>query len=89
MEITLGKNGIKKTWQVEFPETTKCCKCECVARIGFVAHENMSEADSKGPYVCDLHPNHGKGEYWLHDCCAVAVYFCKGCLNPTALYNQG
>ena len=26
--------------------------------------------------------------FWLHDCCAVAVYFCRACLNSTALYNQ-
>ena len=33
-------------------------------------------------------PPDGEG-YWLHDACAVAVYFCKKCLNTTALYNQG
>ena len=30
----------------------------------------------------------GKGNYWLHDCCAVAVYFCKNCLKTTTLNNQ-
>ena len=89
MEVTLGKEGLKKTWQAEFPETTKCCRCKGVARIGFVAHEKMSDNDTDGPYVCNQHPNEGKGGYWLHDCCAVAVYFCKECLKTTALYNQG
>lgn len=88
MEITLGKEGLSKTWQAEFPETTKCCKCQGISRIGFVAHENMSDADSDGPYICNLHSNGGKGGLWLHDCCAVAVYFCVDCLNTTALYNQ-
>jgi len=87
MEITLGKEVLKRTWQAEFPETTECCRCKGIARIGFVAHEHLSENDTK-PYVCSLHANKGKGNYWLHDCCAVAVYFCKECLETTALYNQ-
>ena len=49
----------------------------------------MSKTDNDGPFVCSLHLNEGKGGFWLHDCCAVAVYFCVDCLNPTALYNQG
>jgi len=89
MEVTLGKEGLEKTWQAEFPETTSCCKCKGVSRIGFVAHENMSDNDSGGPFVLDQHPNKGKGGYWLHDACAVAVYFCRECLETTALYNQG
>ena len=89
MEVTLGKEGLKKTWQAEFPETITCCQCDGEARIGFVAHEHMSDNDSSGPYVCSLHRNEGKGGFWLHDCCAVAIYFCKECLETTALYNQG
>ena len=93
MEVTIGKEGLSKTWQTEFPEETKCCNCVGVARIGFIAHEGMSNQPTVlgelPVYVCSLHPNEGKGSYWLHDCCAVAVYFCKECLQPTALYNQG
>ena len=88
MKVTLGKEGLTFSWQEEFPEMTGCCWCQGKARIGFVAHEKMSD-DDKGPYVCDLHSNEGKGSYWLHDCCAVAVYFCKDCLGATALRNQG
>uniref|UniRef100_A0A6M3KXA1 Uncharacterized protein n=1 Tax=viral metagenome TaxID=1070528 RepID=A0A6M3KXA1_9ZZZZ len=88
MKVTLGKKGCEKTWQYEFPKTTKCWLCKGTARIGFVAYEGMEKSDS-GPLVSGLHLNKGKGKQWLHDCCAVAVYFCKECLNPTALYNQG
>ena len=88
MKVTLGKDGLTMSWQAKFPETTKCCRCKGVARIGFVAHERMVKGDKK-PFVCDLHKNKGKGGYWLHDCCAVAVYFCRECLETTALYNQG
>ena len=87
MEVTLGKEGLEKTWQAEFSETTDCVWCGGDSRIGFVAHEAMTKAD-KGPYVCGLHPNNGKGSFWLHDCCCVAVYFCRECLKTTALYNQ-
>ncbi len=89
MEVTLGKEGLCQSWQAEFPKITACCKCHGVSRIGFVAHEGMSGSDSEGPSVYNLHPNEGKGNYWLHDRCAVAVYFCKECLESTALYNQG
>ncbi len=89
MKVTIGKEGLNKTWQAEFPETTECAKCKGVSRIGFVAHEAMEEKLKHDEYVCSLHRNKPKTEgYWLHDCCAVAVYFCKDCLNTTALYNQ-
>ena len=89
MEVTIGNEGLEKTWQAIFPKTTKCCRCGGSARIGFVAHEHMSKNDEAGPYICSLHPNKGKGSFWLHDCCAVAVYFCRECLETTAFYNQG
>ena len=88
MKITLGREGLDKTHQDEFPEKTTCCHCSGESRIGFVAHEYIEEDDCEGPFVCNLHKNKGKGDFWLHDCCAVAVYFCKDCLNVTALYNQ-
>lgn len=31
----------------------------------------------------------GKGGFWPHDAIAVAVYFCKKCLKPIAIFNQG
>lgn len=86
MTVVLGKEGLKHTWQAAFPETTECCRCGGEARIGFVVKEQPGEKE----YVSGLHPNEGDGDggFWLHDACAVAVYFCRGCLNPTALYNQ-
>jgi len=90
MKTTIGKEGLSKTWQADFPETTVCVLCSGMARIGFVAHEGMDDDDQVVwprdyvQFVSDLHKND-----WLHDCCAVAVYFCCNCLNPTALYNQG
>ncbi len=89
MEVTLGKEGLKKTFQAEFSETTTCHRCGGEARIGFVAHEGMSDDDLSGSYICDLHSNEGKGGFWLHDCCAVAIYFCRECMETTALWNQG
>jgi len=95
MKVTLGKKGLKYTWQTPFKEKTKCVHCGGVARIGFVAHEALDPVERyperKGRelrYVVDIHSNGGKGKYWLHDVCAVAVYFCQDCLQPTAEYNQ-
>jgi hypothetical protein len=99
-QVTIGKEGLTNSWQRDFPETTECIHCKCEgrvheARIGFVAFESpathTTEPSAKPPkqvFVKDLHPNDGRGGYWLHDCCAVAVYFCRDCLKTTALYNQ-
>ena len=91
MEVTIGKEGLTKTWQNEFPDIVECHECRKLARIGFVAHEGIAETLPNQPTVknvSSLHPNESKGNYWLHDCCAVAVYFCQNCLKPTALHNQ-
>jgi len=91
MEVTLGKEGLGKTHQTPFPEEIVCVYCKGTARIGFVAHEGLAHTGGPGrpPCVCDLHSNKGKGGYWPHDYCAVAVYLCKQCFKPTALFNQG
>lgn len=93
MKVTIGEEGLSKTWQEDFPATTNCVYCGGESRVGFVAHEAMDRDDQPVwprnyiQYVTDLHDNTIEG-YWLHDCAAVAVYFCKECLETTALYNQ-
>ena len=86
MIVAIGEEGLKNSYQDEFPSETKCCKCGGISRIGFVA---MEEYNKESKAVCNLHPNEGAGGFWLHDLCAVAVYFCKDCLDTTAIYNQG
>jgi len=86
MKVTIGEKGLRCSLQRAFPKTTKCCRCGGTSRIGFVAHDSMDKAGQK---IYNLHANKGKGNYWLHDRCAVAVYFCRDCLEPTALCNQG
>ena len=84
--IGIGKEGLNKTYQEDFPETTECVHCKGEARIALTLVE---ENGYREKYICSLHKNDPKGEgLWLHDCCAVAVYFCKDCLEPTALANQ-
>ena len=84
MEVFIGDKGLDKTYQDNFPKETECCHSECKgnARIGFVSRENDS------PYLADLYENGKDNKKWLHDACAVAIYFCEECLNPSALYNQ-
>jgi formate dehydrogenase maturation protein FdhE len=89
MQFELGPEGLPKSWQKEFEPETACIHCGGKSRIGFVAHEGMNgERLPYRSYVCSLHPNEGKGNFWLHDVVAVAVYFCKECLEPTAKYTQ-
>jgi len=92
-DVFLGKEGLSRSYQAKFPESTECVHCHGDARIGFVAFESPPEPvpGSEPPrFVCDLHTNDPDGDgFWLHDCCAVAVYFCRKCLFPTSLYNQG
>ena len=97
MKVTIGEDGLSKSWQDDFPETTICVRCGGVARIGFVAHEGIDRSlkdtldvdDDVGKRVCDIHVNGGKGDFWLHNRASFAIYLCKCCLEPTALYNQG
>lgn len=85
MEIHLGTTGLNETFQEPFPATKECPKCHGEARIMFVAAEDHNTEE----YVCDLHRNEGKGKYWLHDACCVAVYLCGKCFEVTGLINQG
>jgi hypothetical protein len=85
MKVTLGKEGLSKTMQAPFSLTTTCCRCGSVARIAFVAHEC---GGGKGPFVYQMHRNNPPEGMWFHDACAVAVYLCKSCLEPTAHWNQ-
>jgi hypothetical protein len=90
MQVTIGKEGLTKSWQGDFPETNECPYCKGEARIAFVGHEGLDKQSGEGPYVCSLHKNNPEGEgYWLHDACAVAVYFCKKCLEVSGRYTQG
>jgi len=42
----------------------------------------------KSEYVCNLRKNGGKGDYWVHDAIACAVYLCINCFEPIAILNQ-
>jgi hypothetical protein len=85
MKTYLGETGLDKSWQKPFELTIKCPKCGGQATIMFVAHE---ENEDKGNYVCDLAENAGKGEMWVHDAIACAVYLCRTCFETTAILNQ-
>ena len=85
--ITIGKAGLDKTWQDDFLEEVECPKCGGFARIAFVYHEDREDGDDS-PLLVGLHENEGKGGFWWHDCCAVAVYACKECFAITGRQNQ-
>jgi hypothetical protein len=86
MKVYLGPKAKEHSWQNPFPEEAVCVHGECAgrARLAFVAIEDADVED----FVCNLYPNNGPGDFWLHDACAVAVYLCPKCLEPTAKYNQ-
>ena len=88
-DVTIGEAGRTMSYQKPFPKTTKCVHtCLGQAQLAFVAFETIKGRDRQ-QFVCELHENDPKGKgYWPHDCCAVAVYFCRKCLKPTARFNQ-
>lgn len=88
MKVVLANDpeAIRCSFQEDFPEVTECVVCKGEARLAFVAHEMDSEDDGK--YVCFIRDNGGKGDFWPHDSCSVAIYFCKECFKPCALFNQ-
>ena len=79
-----GEKGVEFSQQDNFP-LTATCSCGGQARIAFVAYEETGEES----YVYELHKNNGKGDFWVHDTIAVAVYLCKKCLKPVVICNQG
>jgi hypothetical protein len=83
----VGQPGLTETYQDDFPVTTICCRCGGESRHAFTVKEEFIQTAEE--MVCELYSNEGKGGYWLHDVCAVAIYFCRECLEPTACYNQG
>lgn len=88
--VTLGKLGLHKSWQGEFPDATECVHCGADSRIGFTAFES-GDGSRNGAveFVYDLHKNEPNGDgMWPHDRVAVAVYYCRKCLKATALHNQ-
>lgn len=88
MQIGIGREGLELTFQDKFPETTKC-SCGGESRVGIVIQEGAANpADNIGlKFICDLYSNE-PDSMWPHDCVAIAVYFCKECLKPVALFNQ-
>lgn len=84
MEIAVGEQGRELTWQDEFPPTVKCVHCGGEARQAITICESPDDKD----YICKLHPNEPYTGFWPHDLCAISVYLCRQCLEPTALFNQ-
>lgn len=84
MQTEIGEKGLSLSWQQKFPKETKCVHCGKTARIGFVTKETKKDGTNT---VSALHKNK-EDEMWPHDAIAVAVYFCKECLETTSLYNQ-
>lgn len=88
MKFKLGISAKDKTWQETFDEEVECAYCRGKAELAFVAYERFD--GDVPPYIYQQKKTTGKkGGLWLHDHCAVAVYFCRDCLKPTARYNQG
>ena len=85
MNVYLGEQGLRHTWQNEFPRETTCHKCGGNARIMFVAIE---EEQGEPQYVYDIHDNMKDDKYWPHDAIATAVYLCEKCFEPVAIINQ-
>ena len=83
MKIYLGKKGLDKTWQEDFPENMECHKCKSNCRIMFVGFESKGKE-----YVSNLYDNMKDEKYWPHDAIACAVYLCEKCFEPNALINQ-
>ena len=91
MIVTIGPEGRNKSWQGDFRETIPCSGCGKDALFAFAAHEGL-DAKDKGDQlrVTDLHLSKGRGKgMWVHDLCAVAMYFCPECMDATAVLDQG
>lgn len=92
MRITMGSDGLKRSYQGPFKEEEPCPKCGGVARFAFVADEMPRDREPpRGPLrlLCNHYPDDPEGSgAWPHGACSVAVYFCKKCLEPVAKLSQ-
>jgi hypothetical protein len=61
----------------------------CLHRHGPKGHEPLPKAARAKALAKRREIKKRGGGLWLHDCCAVAVYFCTRCLEATAEYTQG
>jgi hypothetical protein len=93
MQVALGteKGAVNLSFGNPFPRSTTCALCGARADLAFVAHEIDDDPSPCGSvFVRQLRKNSGvPGGLWVHDACAVAVYFCRSCLEVTAKLNQG
>lgn len=92
MRSHVGPGAEKKTWQADFPTKVPCSQSECpgTAELAFTSYEGLDDDTDSDKPVFTLKEQTGKpGGMWLHDSCAVAVYFCRTCLSPTTEWNQG
>lgn len=88
IDVYLGEDGLKESFQGPHSASTPCAYCKGTARIAMVVAEN-SKSNGQPRHVCDLHRNDPDNEgYWVHDACTIALYICKKCLKITAEMNQ-
>lgn len=82
-DVAYGEEGLKSdySFQDPFPPTVGC-PCGQTAFHAFT----VAEGNGKDDYLYRSKP--GGARLWLHDACAVAIYFCGECLTPSARYNQ-
>jgi hypothetical protein len=94
MKVTVGADGVTKSFQDEFPTDVKCPLCKKGnAVVAFVAHEGFDKRElasivaRKTTAVCFTRPAGAK--VWPHDVMACAVYICTDCGDASARWNQG
>jgi hypothetical protein len=94
MKVTVGGDGVTKSFQDEFPMGVRCPFCgKANAVVAFVAHEGFDKQElasivaRKTPTVCSMRPAGAK--IWPHDVMACAVYICTDCGQASACWNQG
>ena len=93
MKVTIGKAGLSKSFQDDFPHTIECPHCDHGrAPVAFVAHEGFDKKElaaivaKKESAVCRNRPP--TAQIWPHDLIACAVYICTHCGEATATWNQ-
>jgi hypothetical protein len=88
VEVFYGSGAAEISFQSPFPTEVECVHCGCDARMAMVVAESGPPKQTE--HLCRLYENdmRGEGGFWVHDCCAVAIYFCKKCAEVTALMNQ-
>lgn len=95
-KVTFGKEGVKQSWQGDFPVSVPCAQCtnDTVPAVNFKEvflgiQEGWIQNCVAAVHDHNENPDDRRNNLlWPHDYCAIQIYLCRHCMMASVLYNQ-